>query len=166
MFLSAPARHMIQESRPPKTFQMRWSVSFDSTPWCTALFTLWLATRSSHVSKWITPWLALWWTGLWQMMGNTRSCFWEQVRHNFYFLETQEGSGSQDSSSTTDWNPWSDTMFGGLAQMHMYAIKSYIFFSNLRLLLLNYWWYLDKNSSLPNTKSNMFALEKKYYRNK
>lgn len=98
MFFSAPVRRMIQKSRPPKIFQMRWSVLFDSTHWCTTQFTLWLVDRSSHVSEWITPLLTLWWTGLWQMMGNMRSCSWEQVRGFFCFFLTPEGSGSHGLS--------------------------------------------------------------------
>jgi len=78
---SVPARHMIQGSRPPKTFLMRWSASFDSTLSCIALSTLWPAGPCSHVSGWSTRSLRLWWTEFWRRMDNMKSCFWEQVRH-------------------------------------------------------------------------------------
>lgn len=80
---SVLARHMTQRLRPPKTSQMRWSVSFDSTLLCIALSTLWLANRCSHVSEWTTPSLRSWWTEFWQRMDNMKSCSWEQVRHTF-----------------------------------------------------------------------------------
>lgn len=81
VFISVPARHMMQGSRPPKTSQMRWSVSFDSTLLCIALSTLSPANQCSHVSEWTTPWLRLWWTEFWQRMDSMRLCSWEQVRH-------------------------------------------------------------------------------------
>lgn len=80
LLFSVPARPMIQRSRPPKTSQMRSSVSFASTLSCTILSTLWPVGQCSHVSKWTTPWLRSWWTGLWQKMDSMKLCFWEQVR--------------------------------------------------------------------------------------